>query len=212
MAIEKKKPIELVTDEEDIEIEVDDQESEEISFDPENTVLLDDGSAVVNYEETSIQGGQDDFYKNIADDIDDSSLNEIASDLIESYKEDLESRQDWLDSYTEGLDLLGTSTDDRSEPFRGASGVYHPLLAESATQFQSQAYKELLPPGGPVQTRIVGETSKEVEDQAERVRGFMNHMILDVMEEFDPELDQMLYYLPLTGSAFKKTYYDQSVY
>ena len=211
MAIEKKKPIELVTDEEDIEIEVDDQESEEISFDPENTVLLDDGSAVVNYEETSTQGGQDDFYKNIADDIDDSSLNEIASDLIESYKEDLESRQDWLDSYTEGLDLLGTSTDDRSEPFRGASGVYHPLLAESATQFQSQAYKELLPPGGPVQTRIVGETSKEVEDQAERVRGFMNHMILDVMEEFDPELDQMLYYLPLTGSAFKKTYYDQNL-
>lgn len=118
MAIEKKKPIELVTDEEDIEIEVDDQESEEISFDPENTVLLDDGSAVVNYEETSTQGGQDDFYKNLADDIDDSSLNEIASDLIESYKEDLESRQDWLDSYTEGLDLLGTSTDDRSEPFR----------------------------------------------------------------------------------------------
>ena len=211
MAIEKKKPIELVTDEEDIEIEVDDQESEEISFDPENTVLLEDGSAVVNYEETSTQGGQDDFYKNIADDIDDSSLNEIASDLIESYKEDLESRQDWLDSYTEGLDLLGTSTDDRSEPFRGASGVYHPLLAESATQFQSQAYKELLPPGGPVQTRIVGETSKEVEDQAERVRGFMNHMILDVMEEFDPELDQMLYYLPLTGSAFKKTYYDQNL-
>ena len=135
MAIEKKKPIELVTDEEDIEIEVDDQESEEISFDPENTVLLDDGSAVVNYEETSIQGGQDDFYKNIADDIDDSSLNEIATDLIESYKEDIESRQEWLDSYTEGLDLLGTSTDDRSEPFRGASGVYHPLLAESATQF-----------------------------------------------------------------------------
>ena len=211
MAIEKKKPIELVTDEEDIEIEVDDQESEEISFDPENTVLLDDGSAVVNYEETSTQGGQDDFYKNLADDIDDSSLNEIASDLIESYKEDLESRQDWLDSYTEGLDLLGTSTDDRSEPFRGASGVYHPLLAESATQFQSQAYKELLPPGGPVQTRIVGETSKEVEDQAERVRGFMNYMILDVMEEFDPELDQMLYYLPLTGSAFKKTYYDQTL-
>ena len=211
MAIEKKKPIELVTDEEDIEIEVDDQESEEIAFDPENTVLLEDGSAVVNYEETSTQGGQDDFYKNLADDIDDSSLNEIASDLIESYKEDLESRQDWLDSYTEGLDLLGTSTDDRSEPFRGASGVYHPLLAESATQFQSQAYKELLPPGGPVQTRIVGETSKEVEDQAERVRGFMNHMILDVMEEFDPELDQMLYYLPLTGSAFKKTYYDQTL-
>ena len=211
MAIEKKKPIELVTDEEDIEIEVDDQESEEISFDPENTVLLDDGSAVVNYEETSTQGGQDDFYKNLADDIDDSSLNEIATDLIESYKEDIESRQEWLDSYTEGLDLLGTSTDDRSEPFRGASGVYHPLLAESATQFQSQAYKELLPPGGPVQTRIVGETSKEVEDQAERVRGFMNHMILDVMEEFDPELDQMLYYLPLTGSAFKKTYYDQNL-
>ena len=211
MAVEKNKPLKIVNSPDDeVEIEVE-EETSEIEFDADNTVLLDDGSAIVNYEEEPEKGDTDDFFKNLAEDIDDSQLSEIANDLIESYKEDTESRQEWLDSYTEGLDLLGTSTDERSEPFRGASGVYHPLLAESATQFQSQAYKELLPPGGPVQTRIVGEKSKEVEEQAERIRGFMNFLVLDVMEEFDPELDQMLYYLPLTGSAFKKTYYDQNL-
>ena len=144
----------------------------------------------------------------IQENMEDSQLGELTNELLAAYKDDLESRAEWLESYTDGLDLLGTSTDERSEPFRGASGVYHPLLAESATQFQSQAYKELLPPSGPVQTRLIGETSKEVEAQAQRVKDYMNFMVLDVMEEFDPELDQMLYYLPLSGSTFKKIYYD----
>ena len=128
MAVEKNKPLKIVDSPEDqIEIEV--EETSEIEFDADNTVLLDDGSAIVNYEEEPEKGDTDDFFKNLAEDIDDSQLSEIANDLIESYKEDTESRQEWLDSYTEGLDLLGTSTDERSEPFRGASGVYHPLLS-----------------------------------------------------------------------------------
>ena len=206
MAVEKVVPI---LEEETVEVEVTPVE-EEVTFDPSNTVLLDDGSAVVNYEEEENES-EDDFSANLAENMEDSQLGELTNELLAAYKDDLESRAEWLESYIEGLDLLGTNTDERSEPFRGASGVYHPLLAESATQFQSQAYKELLPPSGPVQTRLIGETSKEVEAQAQRVKDYMNFMILDVMEEFDPELDQMLYYLPLSGSTFKKTYFDETL-
>lgn len=206
MAVEKVVPI---LEEETVEIEVTPVD-EEVTFDPSNTVLLDDGSAVVNYEEEENES-EDDFSANLAENMEDSQLGELTNELLAAYKDDLESRAEWLESYTEGLDLLGTNTDERSEPFRGASGVYHPLLAESATQFQSQAYKELLPPSGPVQTRLIGEASKEVEAQAQRVKDYMNFMVLDVMEEFDPELDQMLYYLPLSGSTFKKTYFDETL-
>ena len=179
-------------------------------FESEDTVMLEDGSAIVGYveEETEIGG---DFYANLAEEMEEGDLDALASELVSSYKDDVESRQEWLDGYTDGLDLLGIKTDEREEPFRGASGVYHPLLAESATQFQAGAYKELLPPGGPVQTRIVGSETKEVLEQSERVRNYMNFLVLDVMEEFDPELDQMLFYLPLSGSTFKKTYYDPSL-
>jgi len=206
MAVEKVVPI---LEEETVEIEVTPVD-EEVTFDPSNTVLLDDGSAVVNYEEEENES-EDDFSANLAENMEDSQLGELTNELLAAYKDDLESRAEWLESYIEGLDLLGTNTDERSEPFRGASGVYHPLLAESATQFQSQAYKELLPPSGPVQTRLIGEASKEVEAQAQRVKDYMNFMVLDVMEEFDPELDQMLYYLPLSGSTFKKTYFDETL-
>tara|TARA_R100001369_G_C3321533_1_gene169039 strand:+ start:1234 stop:3582 length:2349 start_codon:yes stop_codon:yes gene_type:complete len=206
MAVEKVVPL---LEEETIEIEIAPVE-DEVSFDSESTVMLEDGGAVINYEEDEDES-EDEFDANLAEDMSDSELGELTSELISAYKDDLESRSEWLESYIEGLDLLGTNTDERSEPFRGASGVYHPLLAESATQFQSQAYKELLPPSGPVQTRLIGETNKEVEAQALRVKNYMNFMILDVMEEFDPELDQMLYYLPLSGSTFKKTYFDQTL-
>lgn len=209
MAVEKSIAQQMeLPNEEEMEIEV--EEVEAPAFDAENTVMLEDGGAIVGYEETDDEETGA-FYDNLAEEMDDALLGELASELVGSYREDLESRQDWLDAYTKGLDLLGIKTDEREEPFRGASGVYHPLLAESATQFQSQAYKELLPPGGPVQTRILGEVSKEVEAQADRVRSYMNFMVLDVMEEFDPELDQMLFYLPLSGSTFKKTYFDQTL-
>jgi hypothetical protein len=208
MAIEKSLVENIVVPQnpEDIKLIVEEETPEP----EESTVVLEDGSALVGVTEGA-DAETGDFNANLAEELSESYLGELTSDLLAAYREDVSSRQDWLDAYTKGLDLLGIKTDDREEPFRGSAGVYHPLLAESATQFQSQAYKELLPPGGPVQTRILGELSKETEEQAERVRSFMNHLILDVMEEFDPELDQMLYYLPLSGSTFKKTYYDPTL-
>ena len=206
MAVEKATSnIPFPTNPEEIELIIDDTPEDTA----DTTVMLEDGGAIINYQEPSQLGGE--FDSNLAEEIPDSDLRQLASDLISSYQDDLESRQDWYDTYTDGLDLLGVKTDDREEPFRGASGVYHPLLAESATQFQSQAYKEMLPPAGPVSCRILGEATKEAEEQAKRVKDYMNHLILDVMEEYDSELDQMLYYLPLSGSTFKKTYYDQNL-
>ena len=210
MAVEKSIA-QLMATPEPAEVEVEAVIDEETpSFASDDTVMLEDGSAIVGYmeEEKDFEG---DFYSNLAEEMEEGELDELASELLASYKDDLESRQDWLDQYTDGLDLLGIKTDDREEPFRGATGVYHPLIAESATQFQAGAYKELLPPGGPTQTRIIGNETPEIVEQAERIRNYMNFMVLDVMEEFDPELDQMLFYLPLAGSTFKKTYFDQTL-
>ena len=132
----------------------------------------------------------------------------IASELLGFYEDDRASRQDWENSYSEGLDLLGIKYEQREEPFRGSSGVTHPLIAEAITQFQAQAYKELLPSSGPVRTQILGSSTPETEMQAQRVKEFMNYEILHVMEEYDPEMDRLLFYLPLAGSAFKKVYFD----
>lgn len=147
--------------------------------------------------------------ENLVEYIDRSDLSTLAGDVLSSIKADKESRSDWEKTYVDGLKYLGMRFDDtRSQPFEGASGVIHPILAEAVTQFQAQAYKELLPAKGPVKTEIVGARSVEVEQQAERVQGFMNYYLMNVMEEYDPELDMMLFYLPLAGSAFKKVYYD----
>ena len=149
------------------------------------------------------------FYSNLAEDMDERVLGRISSELIADYKKDKESRSDWEKSYTSGLDLLGFKYDNESRPFQGASSVTHPLLAESVTQFQAQAYKELLPSDGPVRTQVVGEQTREREEQAQRVKEFMNYMIMEQMEEYTPDFDQLLFYLPLAGSAFKKIYYDE---
>ena len=150
-----------------------------------------------------------DFNANLVDFISDSDPSKLASDVISSIKSDKESRSEWEKTYTDGLKYLGMKFDDsRSQPFEGSSGVIHPILAESVTQFQAQAYKELLPAKGPVKTEIVGARSPEVEMQAGRVQDFMNYYIMNVMEEYDPELDMLLFYLPLAGSAFKKVYFD----
>ena len=143
-----------------------------------------------------------------AKDMDERILSRISGDLLEDYKKDKESRGDWEKSYTSGLDLLGFKYDNESRPFQGASSVTHPLLAESVTQFQAQAYKELLPSDGPVRTQVVGDVTREREQQAQRVKEFMNYMLMDQMEEYTPDMDQMLFILPLTGSTFKKVYFD----
>ena len=149
------------------------------------------------------------FNINLAEVLGDDVLASIASDLLSSIKGDKQSRSEWEKTYTDGLKYLGMKFDDaRSQPFEGSSGVIHPILAEAVTQFQAQAYKEMLPAKGPVKTEIVGARTVEIENQAERVQEFMNYYIMNVMKEYDPELDQMLFYLPLAGSAFKKVYFD----
>ena len=128
--------------------------------------------------------------------------------MVDQYNEYKESRGDWEDTYRNGLELLGFKYERRTEPFRGASGVNHPVLAEAVTQFQAQAYKELLPADGPVRAQILGDITNEKQDQAHRVKDFMNYQLMDQMQEYEPEFDQMLFYLPLSGSTFKKVYYD----
>ena len=175
---------------------------------PINIEMTEDGGAVINPEQEQIETG---FDGNLADFMDADVLTNISSELRQSYEDDKGSRQQWEEAYTKGLDLLGLNYNERSQPFQGASGVTHPLLAESVTQFQAQAYKELLPASGPVRAQVIGLATKEKEDQAQRVAEFMNYQMMHVMEEYDPELDQMLFYLPLSGSTFKKVYYDSNL-
>jgi len=170
---------------------------------------FDDGSAVVgDYEDEMEPRPEVPFDGNLADVIDEAELGRISSDLVSSIEDDLSSREDWEDTYKKGLEFLGMKTEERSEPFEGSSGVIHPLLAESVTQFQAQAYRELLPATGPVRTSVIGAQNEMLVKQSERVKDYMNYMITYEMEEYDPELDQMLFYLPVIGSTFKKVYFD----
>ena len=145
---------------------------------------------------------------NLALYLSDEQLDNISIDLMTSIKDDQTSREDWETQYTKGLDLLGFKYEERTRPFRGASAVTHPVLSEAAVQFQSQAYKELLPASGPVKTQIIGQSNEALEEQAQRVRDYMNYQITYVMEDYETETDQMLFYLPLAGSAFRKIFYD----
>ena len=151
---------------------------------------------------------EDEFYKNIANDLSDEVLQRISKELVDEYKKDKLSRKDWETSYTNGLDLLGFKYQDMTRPFKGSASVTHPLLGEAVTQFQAQAYKELLPSDGPVRAKVVGNEDDAKANQAQRVQEFMNYMITEKMEEYTPDMDQLLFYLPLAGSAFKKVYYD----
>ena len=174
-----------------------------------NIELEEDGGVVVDFNPSMSAPSSGDFYDNLAEELSDSAASKITSELLEQYEANKDGRKDWEDAYRTGLELLGFKYEERSEPFRGASGVTHPLLAEAVTQFQAQAFGEMLPAGGPVRTEILGKVTPEVEDQSERVRHFMNYQITCVMKEYTPEFDQMLFYLPLSGSTFKKVYYDE---
>jgi|TARA_E500000318_G_scaffold18644_1_gene19460 hypothetical protein len=176
----------------------------------EDFEIQEDGSAILSDGEMPpMEVG---FDGNIADSLDDSELARISNLLVDGIEKDKSSRKDWEKTYTDGLKYLGMKFDeDRSEPFEGASGVIHPLLGEAVTSFQAQAYKELLPAGGPVKTQVIGDYDSNIEMQAQRVREFMNYQIVHEMEEYDQELDQLLFYLPLAGSAFKKIYYDEAL-
>jgi len=173
------------------------------------TIENPDGSVDINFDPRSAQldtGG--DHFANLAEVIPDDVLNPLGAELVENYADYKSSRADWEKTYTEGLELLGFKYERRTQPFRGASGATHPVLAEAVTQFQSLAYKELLPAEGPVRTQIVGLVTPDRQQQADRVKEYMNYQIMDIMKEYEPEFDQMLFYLPLSGSTFKKVYYD----
>ena len=192
-----------------------DIEAEAPSFEEQ---LMESLEVTINDDEIIIDEAQEEeeqempFDANLVEYLDDYVLGSISKKLINDVENDKESRKEWMKTYTDGLKYLGMRFDEqRSQPFEGSSGVIHPILAESVTQFQAQAYKELLPAQGPVKTQIIGQRDANTEMQAERVAEFMNYYIMNEMPEYDPELDQLLFYLPLSGSAFKKVYYDASI-
>ena len=164
---------------------------------------------MVEGEEPVVEDLEEEFSANLADGMDERILKSLGSELLSEYKKDKSSRKDWEDAYIKGLDLLGTNYTEQSKPFKGASGVTHPLLAESVTQFQASAYKELLPSDGPVRTSIVGLRTPATEQQSQRVKEYMNYLLMEKMEDYTTDMDQMLFYLPLSGSTFKKVYYDE---
>jgi len=170
-----------------------------------------DGGVIVDFDPGADSIDEGDFGRNLAEEMDMGDLGAVANDLLSEYDSNKASRQDWEDAYSKGLEMLGFNYEERSEPFRGATGVTHPLLAEAATQFQAQAFNEMLPPTGPVRTAVVGSITRDKEAQARRVKEFMNYYITNVMEEYTPEFDQMLFYLPLAGSTFKKVYFDEAL-
>jgi len=173
----------------------------------EPEVLMDEsGSAIVNPEEEVTASG---FMANLAEILPEDYMQELASDLSDKIESDKSSREEWEHAYTKGLDLLGFKYEERTRPFRGAASVNHPVLAQAVTQFQAMAYVELLPSDGPVRTQVVGANSTELQLAAERVKDYMNYEITHVMEDYNPEMDQMLFQLPLSGSAFKKVYFDE---
>ena len=204
MAIEQQPLSMVLPEEQEIELEIMEQPVEETEV-----FIQPDGSAILGSDMPDQATAK--FGENLAEMIDERELYTIATELVSNYQDDLDSRDDWFHTYTEGLDLLGINAESRSQPFIGASGVHHPILAEAVTQFQAQAYKELLPAGGPVDTEVLGVTDDAKLEKANRVKNFMNYQITYKMEEYDPEMDQLLFYLPLSGSAFKKVYYDPAV-
>jgi len=200
-----------VPGEEEIQEQVIEQVSEQQDA-PDDVEVTEneDGSVDINLDpQAASPEGGDEHYANLADFLPDDVLGSLASDLNQKYMDYSMSRKDWERTYTQGLDLLGFKYDNRTEPFQGASGATHPVLAEAVTQFQALAYKELLPADGPVRTQILGIPTPEKTDQATRVKDFMNYQIMEQMKEYEPEFDSMLFHLPLSGSTFKKVYYDE---
>jgi hypothetical protein len=196
--------IEVPGPEQDVEIAEQEEQKGPVEVTPEE-----DGGATIDFDPGAVnKSSPNSHFDNLADILPEETLDPIGSKLRSDYQDYKSSRKDWERSYMNGLDLLGFKYDNRNDPFQGASGATHPVLAEAVTQFQAQAYKELLPADGPVRTQILGVTNPAKEQQSQRVKDFMNYQIMDQMKEYEPEFDQMLFHLPLAGSTFKKVYYD----
>ena len=206
---EVTKSVEIDGPEEQVELQEDIVESLPNAGETEITPT-EDGGVEINFEPGAFNQAQsENHFDNLAELLPDDILGPLGSELNQNYMDYKESRKEWERTYITGLDLLGFKYEDRTEPFSGAAGATHPVLAEAVTQFQAQAYKELLPADGPVRTQIIGAPTPEKEMQSTRVKDFMNYQLMDQMKEYEPEFDQLLFYLPLAGSAFKKVYYDQ---
>ena len=176
---------------------------------PIEVIPEEDGGVTLDYEPGAINvPGTENHFDNLAELLPDDVLEPVGNDMVQNYMDYKSSRKDWEESYKTGLDLLGFKYENRTEPFQGASGATHPVLAEAVTQFQAQAYKELLPADGPVRTQVIGIKNPQTEQQAVRVKDYMNYLIMDEMQEYEAEFDSMLFHLPLSGSTFKKVYYD----
>ncbi len=202
--------IDIPSDEEMVE-EVNVQE-EDIDKGPVEVIPEEDGGVTLDFEPGSINvPGTESHFDNLADILPDDILEPIGNEMVQNYMDYKSSRKEWEQSYTTGLDLLGFKYENRTEPFQGASGATHPVLAEAVTQFQAQAYKELLPSDGPVRTQVIGIKNPQTEQQADRVKDYMNYLIMDTMKEYESEFDSMLFHLPLAGSTFKKVYYDMGL-
>ncbi len=218
MAIERgvddidKADLNIEDNSKEIEVDVEPEVDEYFAgIDDDQNEILEDGTMLVGMPPAPMMEQGGDFFENLAQVISDADLGRIYSECMSDYEDDKSSRKEWEEQYKEGLEFLGMKFEERTEPFEGASGIIHPLLAESVTQFQAQAYKEMLPPGGPVKTQVVGMMTPNTDLQAARVQEFMNYQITQVMKEYDPETDQLLFYLPLSGSAFRKVHFDQTL-
>ena len=206
---EVRKEFEVPGEEEIKELALEEVEQEEGSPEAVDIQENEDGSVDIDLDpQAASPEGGDEHYANLAEFLPDDVLGRLGSDLNGKYMDYTSSRKEWEQAYIQGLDLLGFKYNNRTEPFQGASGATHPVLAEAVTQFQALAYKELLPSGGPVRTQVMGLATPEKSQQATRVKDFMNYEIMEKMKEYEPEFDQMLFNLPLAGSAFKKVYYD----
>src|SRR6056300_418038 len=206
---EIRKSVEIAGPEEQVEVQEEISESVPNAGETEITPT-EDGGVEINFEPGAFNQAQsENHFDNLAELLPEEILGPLGSELNQNYMDYKESRKEWEHTYITGLDLLGFKYEDKTEPFSGAAGATHPVLAEAVTQFQALAYKELLPADGPIRTQIMGQPTPEKEEQSNRVKDFMNWQLMDQMKEYEPEFDQLLFYLPLTGSAFKKVYYDE---
>ena len=200
-----------IPSEEEMSEEVNIQE-EDVNKGPVEIIQEEDGGATLDFDPSAINiSGTESHFDNLADILPDDILEPVGNEMVQNFMDYKSSRKEWEQSYRTGLDLLGFKYENRTEPFQGASGATHPVLAEAVTQFQAQAYKELLPSDGPVRTQVIGKKSPQVEQQAQRVKDYMNYLIMDQIKEYESEFDSMLFHLPLAGSTFKKIYYDTTM-
>ena len=192
-----------------------DPQDQELTIAIENpdslAIETEDGGMIIDFDPNAKEMGNIEFDSNLAEFIDDDVLQELGSKLVGDYNGDKDSRSEWEETYTKGLDQLGLKIEERTTPWSGACGVFHPMLSEAVIRFQSQSITEMFPAAGPVRTKIVGKITEEKEKQSQRVEDYLNYLLTHEMSEYRTETEKMLFSLPLAGSAFRKVYFDPSL-